>query len=1474
MFDLTMSKDEEEKSRSYKRASSSPISLGPRKSLTPSIRNTSSRYQPTVPTTHTPGATFLDKVKAGDIKGLIGGNRPISQQQPNIIDQLARFDFKGLASNPTVKKLGVGLSHGLDDYGMLKPNLGFDSNLANSKDSATASFGKQQIQKEQERQDYLKAHPVEGIAGMIGQQIPSLPLWITGERAVGALGKGIGKFSPSLASTAEKVASRAPSFVRGGLKDAMTYGGIVSPVENIAQGGDLQSLLDKEKQLPSIALGGAAVRGVIPLIGKGISKAVTPADRLGPLNQSLDDAVRSVYKRPPISNAKANITPEQIAHNTRQTELSNVFDNAPIGSVDTPMTRNTLQGNIDNKLGIGKPTGGYEGLNAFPKPLRSFKRSTDTQDAVAEITKKMTNQANGVTKTLRQMDKDTPIETTRSKIQKMGGIRPSKGDLFEEQQVIPAWIKNANGRPLDEVADTLGMSSEELRVVIGSEAFKPKDYAAETFKTLRTDKDYQALSGTLDTLKGQLPGKKTLDAMPSLKPRELTPKPAIETTPISEPFKRNTLSGYIPKETAPIKPERLTWDNASKISQEPFRGMRAKPITMDAPVTQFPKEVQSAVDAPIGKPKVQTGKATWQNADVDQPVEVTGYAGNYNGVDYVNVKGSNSGVPLKDIRYDAPIGPAREVAAVMERNAVPSISVRPANNLPGGTKTIGAEPEIPGGMKERGVSENIRTDVNRPDELRDSFSVDPLVYKQLGNKETLAKAQSIFNQGFDTARKQVDELLAKGQPEAAPLTKMLADKLTNEGDIVGARDLLSNAATRATEAGQFGQAFRILREADPATFMMTFDKQLAKLNKEGLEQYGKKWKPVDLTPDELTMIGKIEKGNQSSYDSAFEQIQARIADEMPSALWEKVTAWRHIAMLLNTTTNIRNISGNAIMMAMRKVAQRTEGVLQKAVSKADRNQVVFVNKEYKRLATDYVKANENDLLSGANKYQDNVSLSMPNKRVFAKSRVGEKLGMNIDVLEKTRKFNYALLQKGDDPFFKNAYSDRLASYAQAKGEKDFSKLGQEAFDMAKKDALESTYKNANFIADFLNNAKRPGKDASLFRKGIAAATEIAIPFVKTPLNIMARGAEYTPLSLITGFGRMASKKSAMAGISDMAKGMVGSGIVGLGYTLASGGILTGGSSKDKDLREYNNATGNAPFSVMGKYSFDWALPISIPLIIGVELYNSTHKSEDEKNKMDGIISGNDDAKLSEKIMNVLGGISDGVGSSVEATMNMSMLQTVKSLLFNQQGYLEGLKDLPKDFVTQLMPSMVGKFASSVDPIVRTQYVKGDRVTSLKNSVISKVPFASKTLQPKLTPFGGETKRIENPIGRTLGQFLSPGIIAKNQGIIPKIDTELKRLNTKGGLTTQFPTMTPNYIDGTQTHPRITLTPTETTQYQKRVGELTLNSFQKVMNSSSYLHPAITKLKSPDEVKAGILANAISDAKAITKKEVLKTRGMK
>ena len=412
------------------------------------------------------------------------------------------------------------------------------------------------------------------------------------------------------------------------------------------------------------------------------------------------------------------------------------------------------------------------------------------------------------------------------------------------------------------------------------------------------------------------------------------------------------------------------------------------------------------------------------------------------------------------------------------------------------------------------------------------------------------------------------------------------------------------------------------------------------------------------------------------------------------------------------------------------------------------------------------------------------------------------------------------------------------------------------------------------FADFLNKAKRPDKDAGIARKAGAVLTEAVIPFAKTPLNVLKRGLQFSPIGVANGLGSIKSSKGAATAIDELAKGLTGTGVLGLGYLLASKGVLTGKVSKDADMRAYDSSTGHSPFSVMGKYSFDWAAPLSIPLSVGVEIYNAVKDNPEDKAKMDNVVQSNNLDKLGKLAADASEAILDGMNASGDVVFNMSVFRGVKLLLGGQQGVMEGLSQLPQNYATQFIPTTLNQAAGSIDPLVRQTYVKGDIPQSFKNALTSRIPLASTKLQAKQTPFGEDVKKIESPIGRVFSQFVSPGIITKDQGIDPKIDTELRRLNDVEGLKTQFPTMVPNYIEKTQTHPRITLTPEETIRYQKRVGELTLNSFQKVMGKSSYIGAKKTKLQSPDEVKAKLLADAIAESKALAKKEILKSKGLK
>lgn len=88
---------------------------------------------------------------------------------------------------------------------------------------------------------------------------------------------------------------------------------------------------------------------------------------------------------------------------------------------------------------------------------------------------------------------------------------------------------------------------------------------------------------------------------------------------------------------------------------------KPKPLPVyDACELMAIQEVQRDLGSVEGFPKsdriptdqVRLGKATWKNADHDEPVMVTGYLGEYNGRKYASIEGSTTGVPLDEIEYN------------------------------------------------------------------------------------------------------------------------------------------------------------------------------------------------------------------------------------------------------------------------------------------------------------------------------------------------------------------------------------------------------------------------------------------------------------------------------------------------------------------------------------------------------------------------------------------------------------------------------------------------------------------------------------------------------------------------------------------------------------------------------------------------------------------------------------------------------
>lgn len=489
--------------------------------------------------------------------------------------------------------------------------------------------------------------------GLVGNLGADLPLWLAGDALLAKPLAAIAKTKP-IAKAISSIPKIAPALGTG-IRAGSTYGLPINALETAVEGDGVEGFADRLKDAPLMALGGTALHGAGQLAVKGAKTGVDYAkfNKLTKLPETTVnplEAVQNAYKAPSLRDAKAKryselfsgdakplateqnvsirrplarqgmteaellaqrqldaqsvfgdpikgygikqtIKPGQKTYEARQAELSEVFKDFPIGSVDTPVARKTLQEGIDSSLGIGGPKGEYGGLDAFGKPLKTFKKNTDTQDAITEISTKMTKQLNDIAKSLKQVEGQTGIESIRKKVKDMGGIRQANDGIFEERRVIPNWIRNdKGGRPLDEVADTLGMSSDELLAAISDSNRKIRNYAAEAQAIANKDPEYQALSNTLETLRGELPGKKTLNSMPELKPREITPKSELiqpqrlglsgsfpvnnpVNPPIRPPLKPRALQGPQPMESIQTervlpKQEPLIWTNREGLSSQ------------------------------------------------------------------------------------------------------------------------------------------------------------------------------------------------------------------------------------------------------------------------------------------------------------------------------------------------------------------------------------------------------------------------------------------------------------------------------------------------------------------------------------------------------------------------------------------------------------------------------------------------------------------------------------------------------------------------------------------------------------------------------------------------------------------------------------------------------------------------------------------------------------------------------------------
>lgn len=688
----------------------------------------------------------------------------------------------------------------------------------------------------------------------------------------------------------------------------------------------------------------------------------------------------------------------------------------------------------------------------------------------------------------------------------------------------------------------------------------------------------------------------------------------------------------------------------------------------------------------------------------------------------------------------------------------------------------------------------------------------------------------------------------------------LYNNAVNSGDYATALDIASLMVKNSTNTAQSLQAMRILNKLSPECKLYLAAKSVETIEEDLNEKY--KDNKADIHVDKVLYdeYGKaLRSGDEDGIKTAWAKIEQSVAQQIDATWYEKLNNFRYLAMLGNPRTHVRNIVGNAVFVPVRAVkntiAYGLENVADSKVNGGIERSKAMLNRNnandvalIKYAMTDY-EAMQETILSGG-KYVDTFQ-GIDKKRTIYKTKI----------LEAARKGNSNLLDAEDARFCKPAYANALAKWYKANGitaeQLNTGKVPEstiiKAQTVAVKEAQKATYRDTNrFSAMVSRLGKVDNKIASALIEGV-------LPFKKTPANILVRAVEYSPVGLIKSLAVDTKKVKAYVNgdvengmspaqfIDDVSAGLTGTALVGLGILLASWGLFSGSPGDDDKQNKFDELGGSQNYALnIGGLSItlDWLAPESMPLFVGVELYNSlSGKSEDNgfvQNLMSSVMS------LSTPMF------------------EMSMLQSVNDLFDNLayikqgQGSFKIVTSMATNYISQYFPTLFGQAERAFGENQReTTYIDrnsnvGSELQYMWGKIANKIPLYDFSQIPYIDAWG-RTEETGNLFERVLNNFVNPAYVKKERST--EIDGELKRLYDLGE-TSVYPSRakTNTKINGEY------LTAEEYVKYATVKGQTSYDLATKIINSSAYS-------RASDAEKAYMLSYVYKYADHIAKYEV-------
>lgn len=621
-----------------------------------------------------------------------------------------------------------------------------------------------------------------------------------------------------------------------------------------------------------------------------------------------------------------------------------------------------------------------------------------------------------------------------------------------------------------------------------------------------------------------------------------------------------------------------------------------------------------------------------------------------------------------------------------------------------------------------------------------------------------------FNESLNAVtNKYFNYMSADGQARMIAVMGMAVKR----NDVMAQVALADAFNRQGTDIGRALQARKIFRMMTPAGRIYSLESMMQKTQ----EEFAARGKKLDLKFSDWVYEMAAAAENEEDFRKVQKVAAQEIANQIPANWKDRVRSLRMLAMLGNPRTHVRNIMGNLMFVPVVGAKNKIAAIMELSKPQGERTKTasLFLNKDIKAFAKeDAIRMK--DVLTGEAKYNENNLVSQEQKAFHG-------------LLQAVMDFNSGMLEKEDWWFLKPHYTRALGGWMQANGYtvdqvKSNPALLEQGRNYAVLEAQKATYRDFNELAKRLNDFVRNPK--TVWGKAGAFVVEATLPFKKTPINILRRGVEYSPLGLMKALTsdiyHLNEYNKFMKGeldvmpdnaitpnqfIDDIASGLTGTGIMAMGFLLSSLGILTCGKVDDDDPEKEQGVQKYA-IKILGTdftYTIDWAAPVCIPLFVGAALQEE-----------------HEDMSWSE--------FADSVSTIAEPVFNLSMLDGLSSV-FKTSKYDDtdtltqiGVK-IGTNYVSSYWPSLFGAIARTVDGTRRKSYVPTDQsngpmgtVKYAWESLKNKIPGASQTSIPMRDIWGEE--ETSSLAERVFENFLSPGYIQnyKNDPIL----NEMSRLH--------------------------------------------------------------------------------------------------